>query len=173
MANAEPPLKHVILVALNTGMRKAEIYNLEWVNVNLEQNFITVTAQEAKNKKIRRIDINKSLRELFLKLNLTRNGNRYVFTGKPYTDLKRGWQSALERAGINDMRFHDLRHTFASHFLMNGGDLYTLKEILGHKDITTTSRYLTITTEHKSKAMEIFKVPENESNIIELRKEAS
>ena len=89
-------------------------------------------------------------------------------TGKPYTDLKRGWRTALERAGINDMRFHDLRHTFASHFLMNGGDLYTLKEILGHKDITTTSRYLTITTEHKSKAMEVFEVPENESNIIEL-----
>jgi integrase len=172
VANAEPLLKNVILVALNTGMRKAEIYNLEWVNVNLEHNFITVTAQEAKNKKIRRIPINKSLRELLLKLNLTRNGSRYVFenpkTGKPYTDLKRGWQSALEKARINGMRFHDLRHTFASHFLMNGGDLYTLKEILGHKDITTTSRYLTITTEHKSKAMEIFEVPENESNIIEL-----
>ena len=140
-------------MALNTGMRKAEIHNLKWVNVNLEHNFITVTAQEAKNKKIRRIAINKSLRELLLKLNRTMNGNRYVFenpkTGKPYTDLKRGWRSALERAGINDMRFHDLRHTFASHFLMNGGDLYTLKEILGHKDITTTSRYLTITTEHK------------------------
>ncbi|MFC2146403.1 tyrosine-type recombinase/integrase [Acidobacteriota bacterium] len=95
VANAQTPLKHVILVALNTGMRKAEIYNLEWVNVNLEYNFITVTAQEAKNKKTRRIPINKSLRELFLKLNLTRNGNRYVFenpkTGKPYTytDLKK------------------------------------------------------------------------------------
>jgi len=56
---------------------------------------------------------------------------------------------------------------------MNGGDLNTLKEILGHKDITATSRYLTITTEHKSKAMEIFAVPENESNIIELKKLAS
>jgi integrase len=172
VANAQPHLKHVILVALNTGMRKAEIYNLEWVNVNLEHNFITVTAQEAKNKKIRRIAINRSLRELLLKLNLTRNGSRYVFenpkTGKPYTDLKRGWRSALERSGINAMRFHDLRHTFASHFLMNGGDLYTLKEILGHKDITTTSLYLTITTEHKSKAMEIFAVPENEANIIKL-----
>ncbi len=125
-----------------------------------------------KNKKLRLIPINKSLRELLLKLNLTRNGNRYVFenpkTGKPYMDLKRGWQSALEKAGIKNMRFHGLWHTFASHFLMNGGDLHTLKEILGHKDITTTSRYLTITTEHKSKAMEIFEVPENESNIIEL-----
>jgi site-specific recombinase XerD len=74
----------------------------------------------------------------------------------------------LERVWINDMRFHDLRHTFASHFLMNSGDLYTPKEILGRKDFTTTSRYLTITTEHKIKAMEIFAVPENESNIIEL-----
>jgi integrase len=78
-ANAQTPLKHVILVALNTGMRKAEIHNLEWVNVNLEHNFITVTAQEVKNKKIRRIAINKSLRELLLKLNLTGNGNRYIF----------------------------------------------------------------------------------------------
>ena len=60
-------------------MRKAEIYNPEWVNVNLEYNFITVTAQESKNKKIRRIAINRSLRELLLKLNLTRNGNRYIF----------------------------------------------------------------------------------------------
>ena len=172
VANAQTTLKHVILMANNTGMRKAEIHNLEWVNVNLEQNFIKVKAQMAKNKKIRRIPLNMSLRELLLKLNLTSNGNRYVFqnpkTGKPYMDLKRGWRSALERAGINDMRFHDLWHTFASHFLMNGGGLYTLKEILGHKDITTTSRYLTITTEHKSKAMEIFAVPENESNIIEL-----
>ncbi len=167
VANAEPPLKHVILVGLNTGMRKAEIHNLEWGNVNLEQNFITVTAQEAKNKKIRRIPINGSLRKLFLKLNLTRNGNRYVFenpvTDKPYADLKRGWQSLLEEADIKNMRFHDLRHTYASHFLMNGGDIYTLKEILGHKDITTTSRYLTITTAHKCKAMEIFEVPNTPS----------
>ncbi len=153
-------------------MRKAEIHNLEWLNVNLEYKFITVTAKEANKKKIRRIPINKSLRKLLLKLNLTRNGNRYVFenlkTGKPYIDLKRGWQSVLEKAGINDMRFHDLSHTFSSHFLMNVGDLYTMKEILGHKDITTTCRYLTITTEHKSKAIEIFEVPENDSNIIEL-----
>jgi integrase len=93
VANAEPLLKNVILVALNTGMRKAEIYNLEWVNVNLEHNFITVTAQEAKNKKIRRIAINRSLRELLLKLNLTRNGSQCVFenpkTGKAFVCINR------------------------------------------------------------------------------------
>ena len=103
VANTQTPLKHVILVALNTCMRKAEIHNLEWVNVNLEHNFITVTAQEAKNKKIRRIPINKSLRELLLKLNLTRSGNRYVFenlkTGKPYMDLK--WRRIGSRLVFN------------------------------------------------------------------------
>lgn len=47
------------------------------------------------------------------------------------------WERFLFRTGIKDMRFHDLRHTFASHFMMNGGDLYTLKEILGHKELDT------------------------------------
>jgi site-specific recombinase XerD len=61
-----------------------------------------------------------------------------------------------------------LRHTFASHFLMNGGDLYTLKEILGHKELNTTARYLTITTAHKAKAMEISQVPEIEPDIIDI-----
>ncbi len=129
-------------------------------------------AHKTRSLKIRRIPLNRSLHEPLLKLNLTRNGNQYVFeypkTGKPIVDFKKFLKSLLEPPGIKDVRFHDLRHTFASHFLMNGGDLYTLKEILGHKDITTTSPYLTITTEHKSKAMEIFEVPENESNIIEL-----
>lgn len=72
--NSQPPLKYAILVALNTGMRKGEILSLRWENVNLERNFITVTAVEAKSKRIRRIPINSELRKLFIKLNLTRNG---------------------------------------------------------------------------------------------------
>jgi integrase len=127
VANAEPLLENVILVALNTGMRKAEIHNREWINVNLEHNFITVTAQEAKNNKIRWIAINRSLRELLLKLNLTKNGNRYVFenpkTGKPYIDLKKMVAECFGKSRDKRYEVHDLRHTFASHFLMNGGDL--------------------------------------------------
>jgi len=159
-------------LALNTGMRRGEIFNLEWVNGNLENNFITVKTQEAKSKRLRRIPINRSLRKLLIKLNVARDSNRYVFQnprkGKPYLPLQNSWESHLSRTGIKDMRFHDLGHTFASHFLMNGGELYTLKEILGHKELDTTAHYLTVTTAHKVKAMEIFQVPENESNIIEL-----
>jgi integrase len=170
--NASPPLKYAIMVALNTGMRKGEILTLEWSNVNLERNFITVKAQENKSKRLKRIPINSELRKLFLKLKLSRDGNKYVFqnplTGSRFIDFGRSWRSLLTRTGIDDMRFHDLRHTFASHFLMNGGDLYTLKEILGHKELNTTARYLTVTTDHKARAMEIFQVAETEPNIIDI-----
>jgi len=122
--NVQPPLKYAVLLALNTGMRKGEILSLRWENVNLERNFITVTAVEAKSKRIRRIPINSELRKLFVKLNLTRNGNYFVLqnpqTGKPYRDFERSWKTLMTRAGIDGVRFHDCRHTFASHFLMNG-----------------------------------------------------
>jgi integrase len=171
--NSDPPLKYIILVALNTGMRKGEIYKLEWSNVSLKQSFITIAAPTAKSKKIRRIPLNKSLRKLFIKLSLNRNGNQFVFenpeTGKAYFDLKKGWYSLLRSYGIKDLRFHDLRHTYASNYLMKGGDIYTLKEILGHEDISTTARYLTIPSDHKRKSMEIFDVPENESNVIDIK----
>ncbi len=166
VGNSQPPLKHAILIALNTGARSGEILSMRWEHVNLEHNFITVTALEAKSKRVRRIPINSELRKLFLKLKLTRNDNRYVLqnpmTGKPYSSFQRSWKSILSKTRITNLKFHDLRHTFASHFLMNGGDLYTLKEILGHKELNTTARYLTITTVHKAKAMEIFQVPEVE-----------
>jgi integrase len=174
--NAQPPLKYAILLALNTGMRKGEILSLRWENVNLERNFITVTAVEAKSKRIRRIPINSELRKLFIKLNLTRNGNSYVLqnpmTGQPYRDFQRSWKTLLTKTGIDGVRFHDCRHTFASHFLMNGGDLYTLKELLGHRELNTTARYLTITTAYKNQAIELFTVAESQSNIINISKAA-
>ncbi|MCP5108663.1 MAG: site-specific integrase [bacterium] len=141
--NSEPPLKYAILVALNTGMRKGEILSLRWENVNLK---------------------------------LTQNGNHNVsqnpMTSKPFIDFGRSWKTLLTSTGINGVRFHDCRHTFASHFLMNGGDLYTLKELLGHKELNTTARYLTITTAYKNQAIELFTVAENQSNIIDLSRAA-
>ena len=74
----------------------------------------------------------------------------------------------MERLKIKDLRFHDLRHTFATKFLINGGDINTLKEILGHSDISTTGRYLTTPSDYKKVSMSFFKVPESESNIIKL-----
>jgi hypothetical protein len=66
--------------------------------------------------------------------------------------LQRGFKNALERAGISDFHFHDLRHTFASLWMMNQGDLYVLRDILGHKTVAMTTRYAHIAPAYK-KAM--------------------
>jgi integrase len=77
--NSNTPLRYIIMVAINTGVRKSEILNLEWDQVNLEVEFITVVAQKSKTRRIRRIPLNHSMSELFYKLILSRNGNRYIF----------------------------------------------------------------------------------------------
>jgi integrase len=59
----------------------------------------------------------------------------------PLADVKGSFGRVLNDAGITNFRFHDLRHTFASHYMMSGGQLYTLSNILGHKDLTMTQRY--------------------------------
>jgi len=72
------------------------------------------------------------------------NGSEFVFTnaaGGRLAFLQKGFRKALMRADLSDLHFHDLRHTFASQWMMAGGDLYVLKSILGHKSITMTQRY--------------------------------
>jgi site-specific recombinase XerD len=74
------------------------------------------------------------------------------------------FEDLLERAGIQDFRFHDLRHTFASRYMMKGGDLYELAKILGHSNIKMTERYAKLAKQHIAKtggtAREIWKLME-------------
>ena len=88
----------------------------------------------------REIPIYNTLRELFEGIPHSIE-SIYVFTdkeGKPYKSVKRSFKTALRRASIHDFRFHDLRHTFASHMVMSGVDLTTVKDMLGHKSLTMT-----------------------------------
>jgi integrase len=76
-------------------------------------------------------------------------------TGRPYRDVKRAFATACRRAKLEDFRFHDLRHTFASQLVMSGIDLTTVRELLGHKDIKMTIRYAHLAPAHKVKAVDI------------------
>ena len=76
-------------------------------------------------------------------------------TGKPYKDIKRSFKTAVRRAKIHDFKFHDTRHTFASHLVMAGVDLTTIKELLGHKTLTMTLRYAHLAPAHKAKAVDL------------------
>jgi site-specific recombinase XerD len=82
--------------------------------------------------------------------------------GKPYQGVKRSFNSAARRAGIKDFRFHDLRHTFASHLVMSGVDLTTVKDLLGHKTLTMTLRYAHLAPSHKVKAVGVLDKALNE-----------
>jgi len=149
-------LRPVVITALNTGARKEEILSLKWDNVDLKHGFILL--DKTKNGDRREIPINDTLRVTFKSLT-RRLDIPYVFydplTGKRYKDIKRSFKSACKRACVTDFRFHDLRHTFASHLVMAGVDLTTVKELLGHKDFKMTLRYAHLAPAHKVKAVDM------------------
>jgi integrase len=148
-------LKPIVITALHTGMRKGEILNLKWDNVDLRHGFILLNI--TKNGERREIPINNTLKAILQ--DLTRRLDiPYVFydnaTGKPYGDIKRAFASACRKAKITDFHFHDLRHTFASQLIMAGVDLTTVKELLGHKTLTMTLRYAHLAPSHKVAAIQ-------------------
>lgn len=149
-------LRPIVITALNTALRKSNILNLRWDQVDLKHGFILLENKALKNKSRLEIPITEPLREALLGLT-RRLDTPYVFydpaTCKPYRDVKKSFHSACRRAKIVDFHFHDLRHTAASHLLMCGVDLTTVKEILGHKSITMTLRYAHLAPSHKVEAM--------------------
>lgn len=148
-------LEIIILTALNTGMRKGEILNPKWSNVDFKNRAIVV--EGTKNGEIRKIAMNKKLTQTLEGAKKVSKGE-YVFSknGKRHRDVKTGWRTALEKAGIEDFTFHGLRHTFGSRMGMAGVDLRTIQELMGHKHIKMTMRYSHPTAEHKRRAVEIF-----------------
>lgn len=154
--SCDPHLKPIVITALNTGMRKGEILNLKWDNIDLRHGFILLDI--TKNGERREIPINDTLRQS-LQAITRRLDSPYVFydhvTGNRYQDVKRSFKTALRKAGIRDFHFHDLRHTFASHLVMAGVDITTVKELLGHKTLTMTLRYSHLAPAHKVKAVDI------------------
>lgn len=149
-------LTPIVITALNTGMRRGEVLGLKWDQVDLKHGFILLDI--TKNGERREIPINDTLRGVLQ--GITRGLDvPYVFydttTGKRYKDIKRSFHTALRRSGIKDFHFHDLKHTFASHLVMAGVDLTTVRELLGHKTLTMTLRYAHLAPTHKVKAVDI------------------
>jgi integrase len=137
-------LRPIIVTALNTGMRRGEILNLKWSDVDLSNNLIAVNQTNSKSKKARRVYINSTLRKLLLELKLKSAGIEYVFLddkGNHLREIKNGFNAACRRAGIQGFRFHDLRHTAATRLIESGAGIVAVSKILGHSDIKTTMRY--------------------------------
>jgi len=146
-------LKPVVITALNTGMRLGEVIGLKWEQVFIDNVIDPYLELElTKNNKKRFVPLNNDLVELFKGIRSKSTGSQEVFLnhrGKAIKSIRTAFVTALQKAGILDFRFHDLRQTFASHFLMNGGDMLTLKEILGHSSLKMVERYAHLAAAHK------------------------
>jgi site-specific recombinase XerD len=142
-------------LALHTGMRRNEQWQLRWQDVNLRAGIITIP--QTKNSTRRHVPINSVAERAFGTLAATRNGSEYVCGGSE-TRLGRDWERWFEHcareAKIADFRWHDLRHTFASRLAMAGVSLRTLAELLGHKTLAMVMRYAHLAPAHLRDAVE-------------------
>jgi site-specific recombinase XerD len=147
----------LIKVALHTGLRRGEQFALNWNNVDFNTGIITIT--QTKSGEARRVPMNGLVAATLRKLP-SRMRNEYVFTSKvgtplnPQNFINRVFGPALRKAGIKDFRWHDLRHTFASRLVMDGVDLRTVQELLGHKTIAMTLRYSHLSPGHLQAGVE-------------------
>lgn len=142
-------------LVLNTGMRRGENWNLVWRDVDLVHGNITVHGKTGR----RHIPANAAAKEALLLLQKISGDDEFVSPDRNAAkdaplDWRHWFEEAVEKAGIEDFHFHDLRHTFASRLVMEGVDISTVRELMGHKNINTTQKYSHLADDHKKAAVE-------------------
>ena len=152
-------LRPIVITALHAGMRKSEILQLRvGENVDLERRMITLTERITKTGQRREIPIDDTLSGTLKEILEGKQPGDYVFstkTGKPYGNIKKAFASAKKAAGLEDITFHDLRHTYASQLVMSGVDLYAVGRLLGHSNAKMTQRYAHLSPDYMAKAVSV------------------
>jgi integrase len=152
-------MKPLILLSINTGLRRGEILSLTWENIDLARAVLTVSGETAKSGKTRHIPLNVEALNILKQWRAkTDSLGELVFSGKngdKLKSVKKAWARILKLAQIKNFRWHDLRHHFASRLAMGGVDLNTIRELLGHSDIQMTLRYAHLAPQHKAKAVAV------------------
>lgn len=145
-------------LALNTGLRRGELFGLRWDDVDFTTNVLTI--RHTKAGRTRHVPMNAEVRTILGALE-SRGRSPYVLpsanSARPrdaHNFIRRMFTPALKRARIGDFRWHDLRHTFASRLVMCGVDLRSVQELLGHTDIKMTLRYSHLSPAHLLAAVE-------------------
>ncbi len=147
-----PYLYIVVILALSTGMRQGEIMNLSWKDVDFSEKRIVL--QNTKNGERRVVPLVGFAWELLFKHAKARRLDTFLlFPGKDAQkpmDLREPWNDAINKAGVEDFRFHDLRHTAASYLAMGKATLAEIAEVLGHKTLAMVKRYSHHSESHTS-----------------------
>ncbi len=162
LATMMPKIQALIGLAMNTGMRRGELFSLKWTDIHLSQGLLTIKSANAKTGKQRIIPLNskalailKQWRGNVVKL----DSEALVFpsdiTGKRLTNVTRQWRDLMAKAEIEDFRFHDMRHDFASRLVMSRIPLLEVAELLGHTSTEMTLKYAHLDKEQLRSAVEV------------------
>jgi len=160
--NSSGILRVFIQILLLTGMRRSELVNLRWADIDFRNKLISVQANldagyHPKGYRPRSIPVSKELERILLDL---RQKGTFLFdcgkntpahTADYYT---KEFQKLLSKLGIKNANLHTLRHTFASYLVMNGTDIRTVQDLLGHSTVKVTEQYSHLSPVHRQKALE-------------------
>ena len=155
-------LKPMILLSLSTGIRKGTLFGLEWRDVNFSKRIFTIREDIDKSEKTKHMPMNDTAYDVLLKWKEQSGkatSSSLVFpssqTGKKINTCKTAWKNLLKRANIVKFRWHDMRHDFASQLVMEGVDLNTVRDLMGHADIKMTLIYAHLAPENRLHAVKV------------------
>jgi integrase len=154
--HCSPYLQDLVVFAVNTGLRHGEILNLKWEEVDLERSMLRMLVR--KNRRILEVPLNEKA-ETVVRAWHGMKKCPYVFynpeTGDQFKDLWLGLKKACRKAGLEGITWHTFRHTFASRLTRKGVDLVTVKELLGHSEVSVTMRYAHTNHDTKARAVKL------------------
>jgi integrase len=162
-----------VLLGLHTGCRSEELRGLRWSQINLDEGYISLIGEDTKNHRRRSIPLTPAAKDILQQLaNDSKTKNKVDSHGNPVglvfpargkpdqpRDMHMAFNRVVRNVGLDDLpgtgklRIHDLRHLCATFLLFEGADIETVRDILGHRDISTTQLYLHVVNEHKKKAI--------------------
>jgi integrase len=154
-------LKPMVIVSLNTGIRKGSLFQLRWSDIDYQEGILTVQPFAEKSSKLVHIPMNEELKKTLKAWQQQTHGkgDGLVFpspkTGKILSNCQTAWENLLKSAEIENFRWHDMRHDFASQLVIGGIDLNTVRELLGHADLKMTLRYAHLAPGNKLQAVKI------------------
>ena len=164
---AADPLKIILVVAVMTGGRLTEILRLKWSDIEFDAGVIYFRRENTKSGKGRQVPLSDDARLVLQRIWNPKNdfGRGFLYNNHSIVGVQTAFTKARRDAGLKDVCFHTLRHTFASWYMMNGGDLYRLKELLGQSTITLTERYSHLSPDYIKSAVQFFGPPKTNATV--------